>query len=131
MTWCQVFYNRILTNSHLPHNRGHGFERSNPTGVSQLSPSQAHDPRSRNSKVGRPEYSRNPVLKLNRTKVRLIQQILPACRHPDSSRAYLGLRTRPDGRFYGWIPNTSGCPKAAPQNPRLGPTPSALAPPAM
>src|SRR6187200_1274572 len=23
------------------------------------------------------------------TKVRLIQQILPACRHPDSSRAYL------------------------------------------
>src|SRR6187401_2802677 len=65
------------------------FESSNPAGVFQLDPLQAHDPRSRNSKVGRPEYSRNPVLKILRTKVRLIQQILPACRHPDSSRAYL------------------------------------------
>src|SRR6187399_3506107 len=25
--WCQVFFNRILTNSHLPHNRGHGFRK--------------------------------------------------------------------------------------------------------
>ena len=45
------------------------------------------------------------MLKIYRAKVRIIQQILPACQHPDSSRAYLGLRTRPDER-YVQIPKT-------------------------
>ena len=38
---CQVLYNRILTNSHLPITAGTAFESLNPAGVSQLSPSQA------------------------------------------------------------------------------------------
>ena len=39
--WCQVIYNRTLTNSHLPITAGTAFERLYPAGVSQTSPWQA------------------------------------------------------------------------------------------
>ena len=130
---CQVFYNRTLTNSNLPHNRGHGFRKIiTLQGCSNL----AHHKLSRLAEViniissplilGKSDQARHPGAQDISTMVKQVQQDLPACRHTDSSRAYLSLRTRPDGRFYRT--QSSSFPVVAPHTPRLGPTPSALAP---
>src|SRR6187399_230507 len=55
------------------------------------------------------------------TKVRLIQQILPACRHPDSSRAYLVSGHDRMGDATGFY-QTSSFLEVAPQDPQFGPT---------
>ena len=59
--WCQVIYNRTLTNSHLPITAGTAFERLYPAGVSQLIPWQAL---AINEGIdllpGRPDQTRNP-----------------------------------------------------------------------
>ena len=44
---CQVIYNRTLTNSHLPHNRGHGFQKFK---TLQGCPNLAHHKLSRSTK---------------------------------------------------------------------------------
>ena len=93
---CQVFYNRTLTNSNLPHNRGHGFRKIiTLQGCSNL----AHHKLSRLAEViniissllilGKSDQARHPGAQDISTMVKQVQQDLPVCRHPDSSRAYL------------------------------------------
>ena len=93
---CQVFYNRTLTNSNLPHNRGHGFRKII---TLQGCPNLAHHKLSRLAEViniissplilGKSDQARHPGAQDISTMVKQVQQDLPACRHPDSSRAYL------------------------------------------
>ena len=93
---CQVFYNRTLTNSNLPHNRGHGFRKII---TLQGCPNLAHHKLSRSAEViniissplilGKSDQARHPGAQDISTMVKQVQQDLPACRHPDSSRAYL------------------------------------------
>ena len=93
---CQVFYNRTLTNSNLPHNRGHGFRKII---TLQGCPNLAHHKLSRSAEVinimssplilGKSDQARYPGAQDISTMVKQVQQDLPVCRHPDSSRAYL------------------------------------------
>ena len=93
---CQVFYNRTLTNSNLPHNRGHGFRKII---TLQGCPNLAHHKLSRLAEViniissplilGKSDQARHPGAQDISTMVKQVQQDLPVCRHPDSSRAYL------------------------------------------
>ena len=93
---CQVFYNRTLTNSNLPHNRGHGFRKII---TLQGCPNLAHHKLSRLAEainiisslliLGKSDQARHPGAQDISTMVKQVQQDLPACRHPDSSRAYL------------------------------------------
>src|SRR6187399_1328897 len=93
---CQVFYNRTLTNSNLPHNRGHGFRKII---TLQGCPNLAHHKLSRLAEViniissllilGKSDQARHPCAQDISTMVKQVQQDFPACRHPDSSRAYL------------------------------------------
>ena len=92
---CQVFYNRTLTNSNLPHNRGHAFRKII---TLQGCPNLAHHKLSRLAEViniissplilGKSDQARHPSAQDISTMVKQVQQDLPACRHPDSSRAY-------------------------------------------
>ena len=61
--WWQVLYNRILKTPIYHITVGTAFERSNPAGVSQLSPLQAHDPRRQSSIAGHPIRLGVPVHK--------------------------------------------------------------------
>ena len=92
---CQVFYNRTLTNSSLPHNHGHGFRKII---TLQGCPNLAHHKLSRLSEViniissplilGKSDQARHPGAQDISTMVKQVQQDLPACRHPDSSDVY-------------------------------------------
>ena len=55
---CQVFYNRTLTNSNLPHNRGHGFRKIITV---QGCPNLVHHKLSRSAEVKTPYLRDNPI----------------------------------------------------------------------
>ena len=118
---CQVFYNRTLTNSNLPHNRGHGFRKII---TLQGCPNLAHHKLSRSAEViniilsplilGKSDQARYPGAQDISTMVKQVQQDLPVCRHPDSSRAY--LVSGHDRMSYGYnIQNTPSCQGVVPQ----------------
>ena len=90
---CQVIYNRTLTNSHLPHNRGHGFRKIiYPAGVSQLSPSQALMVNEGIDLLpGRPDQSRNPGSQNISTMVKQDQQSHPLCRQIPIGAAHISF----------------------------------------
>ena len=97
---CQVLYNRILTNSHLPHNRGHGFRKIK---TLQGCPNLAHHKLSRSTKdIPSPKTTRSDSesrLQDISTMVKLNQQSRPMRRHPDRSCTYLILRATPDEHY--------------------------------
>ena len=90
---CQVIYNRTLTNSHLPHNRGHGFRKIvYPAGVSQLSPSQALTVNQGIDLLpGRPDQSRNPGSQNISTMVKQVQQSRPMRRQIPIGAAHISF----------------------------------------
>ena len=121
---CQVFYNRTLTNSNLPHNRGHGFRKII---TLQGCPNLAHHKLSRLAEViniissplilGKTDQARHPGAQDISTMVKQVQQDLPACRHPDSSRAYLVSGHDRMGDSTGGYQ----IPRVAPRRPRRTP----------
>ena len=125
---CQVFYNRTLTNSNLPHNRGHGFRKII---TLQGCPNLAHHKLSRLAEViniissplilGKSDQARHPGAQDISTMVKQVQQDLPACRHPDSSRAYLVSGHDRMGQATGFYQTLSFL-EVAPQVARFGPT---------
>src|SRR6266536_5782579 len=76
---------------------------------------------------GTSDQTREPGAQDISTMVKQVQQDLPACRHPDSSRAYLVSGHDRMGQATSKT-RSSGFTVVAPQVARLGPTPSALAP---
>ena len=102
--WCQVIYNRTLTNSHLPITAGTAFERLYPAGVSQLSPWQALVINEGIDLLpGRPDQTRNPGLQDISTMVKQDQQSRPNVpTNPDRSCTYLVLRAHWMGKTSGW-----------------------------
>jgi len=111
--WCQVIYNRTLTNSHLPITAGTAFERLYPAGVSELSPWQAL---AINEGIdllpGRPDQTRSPGLQDILTMVKQDQQSLPLCRQIPIGAAHISF-----SGHTGWarcrVGIDPGCPGGA------------------
>ena len=113
---CQVIYNRTLTNSHLPHNRGHGFRKIiYPAGVSQLSPSQALTVNEGIDLLpGRPDQSRNPGSQNISTMVKQDQQSRPMCRQIPIGAAHISF----SGQHRMIHPTSKTNPQVCPRWPR-------------
>ena len=102
---CQVLYNRTLTNSRLPHNRGHGFRKIIPCrGVPTQPITSSHGQRRIFLLPGRLDQSRNPGLQDISTMVKQDQLT-----NPNRSCTYLILRAHRISKAYRYRHNPS-CP---------------------
>ena len=113
---CQVIYNQTLTNSHLPHNREHGFRKIiYPAGVSQLSPSQALTVNEGIDLLpGRPDQSRNPGSQNISTMVKQDHQSHPMHRQIPIGAAHISF----SGQHRMRLATSKTIPQVSPRWPR-------------